>query len=46
MTMAKTTDSLKIMDQMIGDDPDLRTLITEALGRRLEITLAPRKRAA
>jgi len=28
--MAKTTDALKIMDQMIGDDPDLRTLIAEA----------------
>ena len=28
--MAKTTDALKIMDQMIGDDPNLRTLIAEA----------------
>ena len=28
--MAKTTDALKIMDQMIGDDPKLRTLNAEA----------------
>lgn len=26
----QTSDALKIMDQMIGDDPDLRTLIAEA----------------
>ena len=30
MAKKKTTDALKIMDQMIGDDPDLRALIAEA----------------
>ena len=28
--MAKTTDALKIMDQMIGDDTGVRILIAEA----------------
>ena len=27
--MAKTTDALKILDQMIGDDPDMRQMIAE-----------------
>ncbi len=30
VTMAKTTDALRIMDEMIGEDPHLRTLIAEA----------------
>ena len=27
--MVKTTDALKILDQMIGDDPDMRQMIAE-----------------
>ena len=27
--MAKTTDALQILDQMIGDDPDMRQMIAE-----------------